>query len=297
MKKIYKNFSHVIISEWKGIFILAILLVFIAVIPLTQGSFYSLKVQNFDELDSLSIELQNRRTLEFINKNITPPNNINQYWGINSLDPFAFDPNKIDAKDFKKMGFSDKQTQSFINYRSAGGTFYTKKDFKKLYFVNDEIYELLAPYILLPDSISYKKEDKKIKNKILVELNTVDSLNLVKVPGIGGYRAKRILELRNKLGGFTDYDQLKLIYGFNDSLIETIKPYITINPNIIKKININQANIKDMARHPYIGYNLSISIYNYRQNHGDYKYLEELKNLKLINDSIYNQILPYITVQ
>lgn len=297
MKKIYKNFSHVIISEWKGIFILAILLVFIAVIPLTQGSFYSLKVQNFDELDSLSIELQNRRTLEFINKNITPPNNINQYWGINSLDPFAFDPNKIDAKDFKKMGFSDKQTQSFINYRSAGGTFYTKKDFKKLYFVNDEIYELLAPYILLPDSISYKKEDKKIKNKILVELNTVDSLNLVKVPGIGGYRAKKILELRNKLGGFTDYDQLKLIYGFNDSLIETIKPYITINPNIIKKININQANIKDMARHPYIGYNLSISIYNYRQNHGDYKYLEELKNLKLINDSIYNQILPYITVQ
>lgn len=297
MKKIYKNFSHVIISEWKGIFILAILLVFIAVIPLTQGAFYSLKVQNFDELDSLSIELQNRRTLEFINKNITPPNNINQYWGINSLDPFAFDPNKIDAKDFKKMGFSDKQTQSFINYRSAGGTFYTKKDFKKLYFVNDEIYELLAPYILLPDSISYKKEDKKIKNKILVELNTVDSLNLVKVPGIGGYRAKKILELRNKLGGFTDYDQLKLIYGFNDSLIETIKPYITINPNIIKKININQANIKDMARHPYIGYNLSISIYNYRQNHGDYKYLEELKNLKLINDSIYNQILPYITVQ
>jgi competence protein ComEA len=297
MKKFFKNFSHVNISEWKGIFILALLLIFFAIIPLTQEPFYRIEVKDFDKLDSLSVELQNRKELEFINENITSLNNKNQYWGINSLDPFAFDPNKIEAKDFKKMGFTDKQTQSFINYRSAGGIFYTKKDFKKLYFVNDEIYELLAPYILLPDSISYKKEDKKFKNNILIELNTVDSLNLIKVPGIGAYRAKKILELRNKLGGFTDYDQLKMIYGFNDSLIETIKPYITINPYIIKKININQANIKDMARHPYIGYNLSISIYNYRQNHGDYKYLEELKNLKLINDSIYNKILPYITVQ
>jgi len=117
------------------------------------------------------------------------------------------------------------------------------------------------------------------------------------VPGIGGYRAKKILELRNKLGGFTDYDQLKMIYGFTDSLIETLRPYININPYIIKKININKANIKELARHPYIGYNLSISIYNYRQNHGNYNSIEELKKLKLINDSIYNKILPYITVE
>jgi len=73
-----------------------------------------------------------------------------------------------------------------------------------------------------------------------------------------------------------------MIYGFTDSLIETLRPYININPYIIKKININKANIKELARHPYIGYNLSISIYNYRQNHGNYNSIEELKKLKLI---------------
>jgi DNA uptake protein ComE-like DNA-binding protein len=296
MKKIGKGFFHISISEWKGIFVLAILIFSISFIPLTIDIFYKPKIKDFNKLDSLATELQNIRALALQDKT-NKSSAIYDSWSINSLDPFHFNPNTISAQDFKKMGFTDKQTQSFINYRSTGAKFYTKKDFKRLYFINDEIYELLSPYILLPDSISASKQSEKIKEQIIVELNTVDSINLIKVPGIGGYRAKKILELRNKLGGFTDYDQLKMIYGFNDSLIETLKPYISINPYIIKKININKANIKELARHPYIGYNLSISIYNYRQNHGDYNSLEDLKKLKLINDSIYNKILPYITVE
>jgi DNA uptake protein ComE-like DNA-binding protein len=296
MKKIGKGFFHISISEWKGIFVLAILIFSISFIPLTIDIFYKPKIKDFNKLDSLATELQNIRALALQDKT-NKSSAIYDSWSINSLDPFHFNPNTISAQDFKKMGFTDKQTQSFINYRSTGAKFYTKKDFKRLYFINDEIYELLSPYILLPDSISASKQSEKIKEQIIVELNTVDSINLIKVPGIGGYRAKKILELRNKLGGFTDYDQLKMIYGFNDSLIETLKPYISINPYIIKKININKANIKELARHPYIGYNLSISIYNYRQNHGDYNSLEDLKKLKLINDIIYNKILPYITVE
>lgn len=296
MKKIGKGFFHISISEWKGIFVLAILIFSISFIPLTIDIFYKPKIKDFNKLDSLATELQNNRALALQDKT-NKSSAIYDSWSINSLDPFHFNPNAISAQDFKKMGFTDKQTQSFINYRSTGAKFYTKKDFKRLYFINDEIYELLSPYILLPDSISASKQSEKIKEQIIVELNIVDSINLIKVPGIGGYRAKKILELRNKLGGFTDYDQLKMIYGFNDSLIETLKPYININPYIIKKININKANIKELARHPYIGYNLSISIYNYRQNHGDYNSLEDLKKLKLINDSIYNKILPYITVE
>ncbi|MDI6833132.1 MAG: helix-hairpin-helix domain-containing protein [Bacteroidales bacterium] len=296
MKKNGKEFFHISISEWKGIFVLAILIFFISFIPLTIDIFYKPQIKDFNKLDSIATELQNNRALALEDKNNKSSANYDN-WSINSLDPFPFNPNTISAQDFKKIGFTDKQTQSFINYRSAGAKFYTKKDFKKLYFINDEIYELLSPYILLPDSFIASKQSKKIKEQILVELNTVDSINLIKVPGIGGYRAKKILELRNKLGGFTDYDQLKMIYGFNDSLIETLKPYININPYIIKKININKASIKELARHPYIGYNLSISIYNYRQNHGNYNSVEELKKLKLINDSIYNKILPYITVE
>jgi DNA uptake protein ComE-like DNA-binding protein len=296
MKKIGKSFFHISISEWKGIFVLAILIFFISFVPLTIDLFYKPKIKDFSKLDSIAAELQNNRALALEDKKYTSPE-IYDNWSINSLNPFPFNPNTINAQDFKKMGFTDKQTQSFINYRSAGAKFYTKKDFKRLYFINDEIYELLSPYILLPDSIMTSKQSKQLKEQIIVELNTVDSINLIKVPGIGGYRAKKILELRNKLGGFTDYDQLKMIYGFNDSLIEILKPYITINQYIIKKININKATIKELARHPYIGYNLSISIYNYRQNHGNYSSIEELKKLKLINDSIYNKIVPYITVE
>jgi competence protein ComEA len=299
MKNFWFKFFHLSISEWRGIFLLAILIFFISLLPYTLKNHYKPTALNFDDLDSISILLQNNRILALASRDSLFQTNY-KTWGVNSINPFPFDPNTISANDFKKLGFTDKQTQTFINYRSKGATFKTKNDLLKLYFVDDDIFAVLAPYILLSDTITYsnvKTTKKTDKAKVQIELNAADSIDLIKIPGIGKYRAKKILELKNKLGGFIDYDQLKMIYGFNDSLIETLKPYLTINPYLIKKININNANIKEMAKHPYIGYNLAISIYNYKQNHGNYKSIEELKNLKSVNDSIYHLVLPYITVQ
>jgi len=94
-------------------------------------------------------------------------------------------------KILKKWDLPTNKHKVLLIIEMQGLSFYTKKDFKKLYFINDETYELLSPYILLPDSISGSKQSKKTKEQITVELNTVDSINLIKVPGIGGYRAKK----------------------------------------------------------------------------------------------------------
>ena len=42
---------------------------------------------------------------------------------------FAFDPNTISADSLQRLGFSAKQAQSILKYRSKGGKFRYKEDF------------------------------------------------------------------------------------------------------------------------------------------------------------------------
>ena len=63
------------------------------------------------------------------------------------------------------------------------------------------------------------------------------------------------------------------------------------------RLNINMADIKELMRHPYIDKNVARAITNYRTQHGKFTSIEELKKIHLINDSVYSQLRPYITVK
>jgi competence ComEA-like helix-hairpin-helix protein len=65
----------------------------------------------------------------------------------------------------------------------------------------------------------------------------------------------------------------------------------------IKKININSASVDEMKSHPYIRYNIANAIFQYRQQHGNYHSVEEIKKIMTINDEIYNKASPYLTVE
>ncbi len=76
-----------------------------------------------------------------------------------------FNPNLVDSAKLRELGFSKKQTQNILNYQKAGGQFYAKKDFKKLYFVTDSIYRIYEPYLVIPKKKWAKKERKKYTKK------------------------------------------------------------------------------------------------------------------------------------
>jgi len=60
-----------------------------------------------------------------------------------------------------------------------------------------------------------------------VNLNTAAVKDLIKLPGIGNKKAAAIIEFRqqNELKNIEDLNQIK---GFNDTLIEKIRPYLYI---------------------------------------------------------------------
>ena len=113
----------------------------------------------------------------------------------------------------------------------------------------------------------------------MVDLNTVDSTTLVELPQIGPYTAVRILEYRDKLGGFVDKEQLRAVKGMDEARFAAIEPYINLGETEIRKIDINRADFKTLVHHPYLSYEQVKLIFNQREKRGMIKNWEQLKAL------------------
>ena len=140
------------------------------------------------------------------------------------LHPFPFNPNTITEEEWLQMGLTDRQVRNIMNYKAKGGKFYSKNDLGKLYTISEEEYAQLEPFIVLPEVARGKNTNTKATSQSgvstgsttaatapaekkaipIVDLNTVDSTTLVELPQIGPYTAVRIIEFREKLGGFID---------------------------------------------------------------------------------------------
>jgi DNA uptake protein ComE-like DNA-binding protein len=135
----------------------------------------------------------------------------------------------------------------------------------------------------------------KESQKISVEVNSADTLDFESLPAIGVVFAKRMCKYRHLLGGYNSIDQLKEVYGMDSLRYAIIKPYLTIDSNNIKSLNINLADVKDLRRHPYISHKLANAIVSYKRQHGVYKTLTDLLNLHLIDSLKFRKIAPYLT--
>ncbi|WP_276500666.1 helix-hairpin-helix domain-containing protein [Terrimonas pollutisoli] len=221
---------------------------------------------------------------------------------------FFFDPNKISAEEWKRLGLRDKTIRTIQNYLSKGGQFKRKEDLQKIYGLRQNEYEKLEPYIQIPGESAEKKNEVSDKsnfpviNKSFVkaghspvEINIADTSAFISLPGIGSKLAARIVNFREKLGGFNSIEQIRETYGLPDSTYQKIKPHLKLDNVGIKKINLNTASIDALKLHPYIRYNIANAIIAYRNEHGSFSSIADLKKIMLITDDVYNKISPYLS--
>jgi len=64
----------------------------------------------------------------------------------------------------------------------------------------------------------------------------------------------------------------------------------------LKMININKATNEELKSHPYIRWNLAKLIVAYRNEHGPFNTLQELKNIVVITEEIYEKMKYYLKV-
>ena len=153
------------------------------------------------------------------------------------IESFRFNPNTVSEEDLVRLGLSPKQAASIGNYRSKGGRFRKKEDFAKMYVVTDTLYSRLEPYIDIPR----------------LELNAADSAALVQLKGIGPYYALKILDYRDKLGGFCNADQLMEVPGIDSARFSGLRDDIRVDSSAIRQIDIWRDSAALLALHPYIG--------------------------------------------
>ncbi len=63
------------------------------------------------------------------------------------------------------------------------------------------------------------------------------------------------------------------------------------------KLNINRASKSDLEKLPGIGPTIAERIVNYREEHGAFKSIEDLKNVKGIGDKKFEALKDLITVE
>lgn len=218
---------------------------------------------------------------------------------------FYFDPNTLDLAGWKKLGLRDKTVKTVQNYLAKGGHFYKPEDLSKIYGLFEDEYTRLEPYIRIegkkianPSAIANETSlppAGKTERYKVIDINTADTAAFISLPGIGSKLAARIVNFRDKLGGFYVISQVAETYGLPDSTFQKIKQYLKLDNASLKKININTASVDELKAHPYIKYSLANPIVAYRNEHGAFSKLEDLKKVMVITEDVYNKILPYLT--
>ena len=220
---------------------------------------------------------------------------------------FEFDPNTLSKDSLIMLGFSEFVATNIIKYRHKGGSFKSMDDLSKIYGMESKLLTELKPYIKFPPQhkpieTADKKENKGRfssgkSNKVeivSVDINKANKEEFMQLKGIGEVLSQRIIRFREKLGGFYSVDQLKDVYGLEDSVILFNREYLRIDNMKLEKIRINQLDFKSLLKHPYIDYEMTKSIINYRREHGAFDNYEDLKKIYMLDKVKLENLKPYL---
>lgn len=214
---------------------------------------------------------------------------------------FNFDPNHTSLAEWQLLGLTARQAAVMIRYTEKGGRFQRKEDLQKMYPISPERYERLAPYIqirsvprLFPAG-SYTRQPSAVKApKMMISLNTADTVELDAIKGVGAAFARRIFKYRERLGGFYKKEQLMEVFGIDSTKYQEIKDQVSIDSRSVRKIRINKAEFADLRYHPYLNYKQVNAILQFRKQHGNYSNIADLQKVVILSAETVEKIAPYI---
>ena len=228
---------------------------------------------------------------------------------------FPFDPNTADSTQLLQLGLQPWMVRNIYKYRAAGGVYRKPSDFARLYGLTLKQYKILEPYIRIsedyrPASEFYSddtyadshnaahsqipRDSMKYPYKLspgeTVLLNSADTTQLKKIPGIGSAYAKAIVRRREKLGGFYSASQLREIDGFPEEALR----YVKVDASAIRKLKINVLTYSQLRQHPYLNYYQARDIIDFRRVHGPLKSISQLEMMDSFTIEDIKAIRHYI---
>ncbi len=232
-----------------------------------------------------------------------------------------FNPNELNAEQWKAIGFSDKQVHTILKYKEVvGGEFTSKEQLKKCYAISEKKYREIKSYILLPETASnhyfsdyepnaFEKRSLKILGKFNPDhLSETDWTKM----GFSQKQSAAIMKYKDYLGGsFVSKEKFKECFIISSENYAQLSPFLLLP----EKTPIS-ANINSFKENPKIQYtvfdpnlldfegwkNLGFSdkqtnvILNYKNRNlnGSFKSMEDVQKCFVISTDKFEELKPFI---
>ncbi|MBK5096722.1 MAG: ComEA family DNA-binding protein [Gemmatimonadetes bacterium] len=134
------------------------------------------------------------------------------------------DPNFADETELRRLpGIGPAKASAIVRDRRENGPFGSLEDMERVAGLGEKTVSRLAPYLALtslsPASLSAHGR---------LDLNRAGLEDLVQLPGIGAELAGRIVEFRQRSGGFRELDDLLAVPGIGPGIVEKIRNQVRI---------------------------------------------------------------------
>jgi DNA uptake protein ComE-like DNA-binding protein len=158
-----------------------------------------------------------------------------------------FNPDQLSQNDWENMGFSEKQAAAILKYKSyLGGSFVSKEKFKECFIINDENYQKLAPYLILPARTpanfnAYAGKSNSFKTRTpqtTFDPNVLD-VNGWMALGFTEKQANVIVNYRdrNLKGSFKTLEDIQNCFVISPEKFAELKPFIRLNQATMKSFD------------------------------------------------------------
>lgn len=124
----------------------------------------------------------------------------------------------------------------------------------------------------------------------LVDLNTADTTELMRIPGIGPVRARHIVSYRRALGGFHSITQVHEAYDMPEDLGD----WVHIGTPTVEKLYINKESLSQLRAHPYLTFYQARAIIELRKREGSIRSARQLLFLDEFTEADTARLAPYL---
>ena len=202
---------------------------------------------------------------------------------------YPFNPNFI--TDFKgyRLGMKVDEIDRLLAFRKHNKFVNSAAEFQAVTKVSDSLLNAISPYFKFPDWVNNrkngfkpfdKKEYSKSEKNVILDINEASKEDLMKIYGIGDRISDRILEQKQKYGAFVSMEQMDDIWGLSPEVVDKLKTSFVVKSSANRrKININNASVKELSQFPFFRYQLAKDIVIFRTMNGDIK-IEDLSKIK-----------------
>ncbi|ARS37514.1 ComEA family DNA-binding protein [Pontibacter actiniarum] len=238
-------------------------------------------------------------------------------YGVATVALRPFNPNQLTVEEWQAFGLPRYLAQRILNYRSKVGDLTYKAELGKIYGLPDSVFQRLYPYIQLPEERPNKykpgayagrqptanpnwSSSRPAREKFILapfNVNTADTTQLKQIRGIGSKLSSRIVKYRSGLGGFYSMAQLQEVYGLQPEVVDSLQKYTFVAKGYApNQLHLNTATADELKAHPYISSNVARAIVAYREQHGTYGQVEDVRQVKLVTAELYEKLQPYLAL-